>query len=57
MTIRTRAERIQRAILALHDYGTRDGATPETVKAAMVKDGFTKEEMAQAAAEMLGDDE
>lgn len=45
-------ERLQRAILALHDHGTRDGATATIVKEVMLKEGFTLEEIAAAAAAM-----
>lgn len=49
-------DRHTQALLALHDYGTRDGATVSSILTAMVKDGFTREEIAAASAQMLGDD-
>lgn len=42
-------ERIERAIIALHDFGSRPGATAKTVKRDMKRCGFTVEEIAQAA--------
>ncbi len=41
--------RKQQALLALHDYGSRDGATHRSVLAAMEREGFTKAEIAEAA--------
>lgn len=41
-------ERITRAVLAIHDYGTRDGATAARVSAALQKEGFTREEIIAA---------
>ncbi|GHC12748.1 hypothetical protein GCM10007291_07570 [Gemmobacter nanjingensis] len=52
----TGINRQERAILALHDYGTRPGATAKSVKDAMLKDGFTLEEIAYAARAMEGGD-
>lgn len=45
-------ERLQRAIMALHDHGTRESATARSVRAAMLKEGFTDEEIEAAAAAM-----
>lgn len=45
-------ERLQRAILALHDHGTRERATAKSVRDAMLKEGFTDEEIKAAAAAM-----
>ncbi len=44
--------RIDRAIIALHDYGTREGATAHSVKAALRNDGFTLDEIMAAIDEM-----
>lgn len=52
----TVVNRQERAIIALHDYGTRTGATAKSVKDAMLKDGFTLEEIAHAARAMKGSD-
>ena len=41
-------DRLTLAVCALHDYGTRDGATAKSVMAAMRKDGFTDAEIAAA---------
>lgn len=40
------------AILALHDFGSREGATTAKVIEQMKAAGFTEKEMAQAAHEM-----
>lgn len=48
------ADRIQRAIIALHDYGTREGATAAKVKKQMKEAGFTADEIAKAAQQMEG---
>jgi len=45
-------DRLDRAVLALYDYGTRDGATKKTVLDGMRRDGFSDAEIAAAAAEM-----
>lgn len=44
--------RIDRAVLALHDHGTREGATAKSVMRAMKRDGFTEAEIAAAAERM-----
>lgn len=41
--------RKEAALLALHDHGSRDGATASKVKSAMIKEGFTLEEIREAA--------
>lgn len=46
---------IDRAILALHDYGTREGATAKSVMRQMEKAGFTKAEILKATSVMSGD--
>ena len=45
--------RADRALIALHDHGTRDGATARSVMAAMKKDGFTDEEIRAATETMV----
>lgn len=42
-------DRKTQALLALHDLGSREGATASKVKKAMIDEGFTLEEIAQAA--------
>lgn len=42
-------DRATEALLALHDLGTRENATAHGVKNAMLKEGFTLQEIAQAA--------
>ena len=44
-------DRETRIKLAIHDYGTRDGASAKKVVAALRKDGFTAEEIAKAIRE------
>ena len=41
--------RKQQALLALHDHGSREGATAKTVRRAMLDEGFSDEEIAEAA--------
>jgi hypothetical protein len=41
--------RKRQAILALHDLGSRDGATARSVRAAMQREGFSDAEIAEAA--------
>lgn len=46
-----KAEKIsreQRALIALHDLGTREGATAESVRRGMLKEGFTLSEIRTA---------
>lgn len=50
----TGINRQERAVIALHDYGTRPGATAKSVRDAMLKDGFTLEEIADAARVLNG---
>jgi hypothetical protein len=45
-------DRLDMAVIALHDHGTRDGATKASVLDGMKQDGFTREEVAAAAQEM-----
>lgn len=47
--------RAARAQIALYDLGSRPGATAASVKKTMLKDGFTLDEIAKAAADMAGD--
>jgi len=42
-------DRMTAALLALHDYGSRDNATSASVKQCMLDEGFTLEEIAAAA--------
>lgn len=37
------------ALLSLHDHGSREGATANTVRRAMLAEGFSLEEIAEAA--------
>ena len=46
--------RKQKAIIALHDFGSREGATAAKVKKQMKDAGFTTQEIAEAAAQMDG---
>lgn len=48
MSDKVKKERVLRCILAIHDLGTRQGATAKGVSAALAKEGFTKEEIAEA---------
>lgn len=52
MNSATALSRIDRAVIALHDYGTREGATAAKVKRQMKDAGFTPEEIVQAAKKM-----
>lgn len=47
-------DRIDRAIIAIHDHGTREGATSKSVTKALKKDGFTPEEIAKTVKRMDG---
>ena len=40
--------RTDRIKLAIHDHGTRPGATPKKVMDALVKEGFDREEISKA---------
>ena len=42
-------DRITMARLAIHDFGTRDGATARSIRDAMLNEGFTLAEIAEAA--------
>lgn len=42
-------DRATQALLALHDLGSRENATANGVKRAMLDEGFTLEEIAEAA--------
>lgn len=46
--------RLERAIITLHDYGSREGATAEKVRRQMLNDGFTNKEISAAARAMEG---
>lgn len=46
--------REQKADVALWDYGSRSGATAKSVKANMMKDGFTTEEIIAAVKRAYG---
>lgn len=48
----TPSERLERAITALHDYGSREGATAAWVRQKMKEDGFTAKEISEAAMKM-----
>lgn len=48
------AIRIERAIIALADLASREGATAKGVMKALKKDGFTPEEIAKAVKCMEG---
>ena len=52
MTDAERLQRLQRAIIALHDYGSREGATAAWVRQKMKADGFTAKEISEAAKKM-----
>ncbi len=39
---------IDRCVAAIHDYGTREGATRSKVMASLKRDGFTTSEISQA---------
>lgn len=43
--------RKQRAFIALHDLGSREGATAASVRAGMLKEGFTLAEIRTAVEE------
>jgi len=45
---------VDRCVIALHDLGSRDGATAKGVRAALKKEGFTNREI-QAAVEKMAD--
>lgn len=45
-------ERLKRAVIALFDHGSREGATAAKVRKAMKDEGFTASEIAAAAEEM-----
>ncbi len=48
-------KRLERALIALHDYGSREGATAKKVQRQMKADGFTLEEIVRAASVMQGE--
>lgn len=50
----TEAPRLEQALLALHDHGTRPKATANSVQKAMEKDGFTRAEILAAVEHMRG---
>jgi SOS response regulatory protein OraA/RecX len=49
-----KAKRTDHIKLAIHDHGTRDGATPKKVMAALLKEGFQKDEIEKAITDWLG---
>ncbi len=44
-----------RAIMSLHDHGTRAGATAKSVQKGMEKEGFTRMEILVAVAALRSD--
>lgn len=46
--------RLERAIIALHDYGSREGATAKKVRRQMLDQGFTNKEISAAVTAMEG---
>lgn len=48
MTDKPDDARVTKAMLAIHDHGTRDKATPKRVMDALVAEGFTREEIQEA---------
>jgi hypothetical protein len=48
----TEITRKTKAFLALYDLGSRDGATARKVKAQMLEEGFTLQEIAEAVKAM-----
>jgi hypothetical protein len=46
--------RLEQAMIALHDYGTREGATAKSVMREMKKAGFTQAEILKATSVMSG---
>lgn len=50
-----RTERENRALITLHDLGTRDGATASSVRRGMLKEGFTNDEIRKAVETMAGE--
>ena len=46
---------IDRCLMALHDHGTRPGATSNTVIKALKADGFTPAEIQEAVVIMRGE--
>lgn len=47
---------IDRCIVALHDYGTREGATASGVMSQLKADGFTHTEIEQAIRKFSGEE-
>jgi uncharacterized protein len=46
--VTTTPEEVDRAVVAIHDMGTRSGATPKKVMAALKKAGFSYNTIVQA---------
>jgi hypothetical protein len=49
-----KTKRTDRIRLAIHDHGTRDGATSKKVMAALLSEGFERDEIVKAIREWLG---
>ena len=49
-------KRTDRIKLAIHDHGTRPGATSKKVMEALLKEGFERDEISKAIKEWLSDD-
>lgn len=49
MEEKNKIDRKTQALLALHDHGSREGATAAKVRSAMIDEGFTLSEIAEAA--------
>lgn len=45
--------RVEKAKIALWDYGSRPGATAKNIRRNMKNAGFTSEEIAEAASQMV----
>ncbi|MDC0657091.1 hypothetical protein N6L27_03680 [Leisingera sp. SS27] len=49
-------KRVERCIIALHDLGSRSNASRNKVMKALQNEGFTDDEIREAATKMLGGD-
>ncbi len=49
-------KRTDRIKLAIHDHGTRPGATAKKVMDALVKEGFERDEISKAIQEWIGNE-
>ena len=45
---------VDRCVIAIHDLGSRPGATQAGVTAALKKEGFTSKEIQEAVVKMIG---